>query len=152
MRKFSSKIAILFLISILYSACSSTKKVGENEQLLTKNILNINDTIIESEKIESLLYQKPNSSVLGFPLRLNMYNLAKDNPDSAYYNWLDRKPNRRKNLAKILSDKQVDRLSQSFLVSGLSRTLKNLGEEPVIIDNKKSLEIEKQIKRLLYLY
>ena len=146
MRKFSSKIAILFLISILYSACSSTKKVGENEQLLTKNILNINDTIIKSEKIESLLYQKPNSSVLGFPLRLNMYNLAKDNPDSAYYNWLDRKPNRRKNLAKILSDKQVDRLSQSFLVSGLSRTLKNLGEEPVIIDNKKVLKSRNRLK------
>ena len=51
LRKFSSKIAILFLISILYSACSSTKKVEDDEQLLTKNVLIVNDTVIKNERI-----------------------------------------------------------------------------------------------------
>lgn len=146
MRKFSSKIAILFIISILISACSSTKKVKENEQLLIKNTLIVNDTVLKNERIESLLYQEPNSNFLGFPLRLNLYNLAKDNPDSAYYNWLERKPNRRKNLAKILSEKQVDRLSQAFFISGLSRMLKKTGEAPVIIDEKKVLKSRNRLK------
>lgn len=148
MRKISSKIAILFLISILYSACSSTKKVEDDEQLLTKNILKVNDTVIKNERIESLLYQKPNSKLplLGTPLRLHLYNLAKENPDSSYYAWLDRKPNRRKKLAKLLSEKQVDRLSQSFMVSGLSRTLKNLGEKPVIIDESKVSKSKNRLK------
>lgn len=148
MRKISSKIAILFLISILYSACSSTKKVEDDEQLLTKNILKVNDTVIKSERIESLLYQKPNSKLplLGTPLRLHLYNLAKENPDSSYYAWLNRKPNCRKNLAKFLSEKQVDRLSQSFMVSGLSRTLKSLGEKPVIIDESKVGKSKNRLK------
>lgn len=146
LRNFLPKIAILFLFVALYSSCTSTKKVPEDKQLLTKNIISINDTIIKNEKIESLLYQKKNSSILGYPLRLNLYNLAKENADSSYYAWLDRKPNRRKNLAKLLSEKQVDRLSQSFFVSGLSSFLKRTGEPPVIIDSKKADKSTSKLK------
>lgn len=148
MRKISSKIAILFLTSIIYFACSPIKKVADDEQLLVKNKIVVNDTLLKNERIESLLYQKPNSRIplLGTPLRLFLYNLAKDNPDSSYFNWLDRKPNRKKNLTKILSKKQVERLSQSFFVSGLSRTLKNLGEKPVIIDENKVTKSKNRLK------
>lgn len=146
LKKNLSKIAILFLITVIYSSCSSTKKVPEDKLLLTKNTLIVNDTVLKNERIESLLYQKPNSNILGFPLRLHLYNLAKENPDSAYYNWLDKKPNRRQNLAKLLSNKQVDRLSKSFFVSGMSRFLKKTGEAPVIIDPKKVTNSKNKLK------
>ncbi|WP_205728649.1 BamA/TamA family outer membrane protein [Flavobacterium sp. J27] len=137
MKKIFPKIVFIFLTGTIFYSCSIVKKVPENKQLLLKNTVITNDTVVKNERVESLLSQKPNGKLLGFPLRLGLYNMAKDNPDSLYYAWLNRKPNRRENLAKIISNKQVDRLSQSFLVSGLSRFLKKTGEAPVIIDSIK---------------
>ena len=73
------------------SACNSLKRVGEDELLLTKNTVYADSTKVTSEEIKNLIVQKPNSSVLGYPLRLNLYNLAKENPDSMYRDWLYRK-------------------------------------------------------------
>lgn len=137
LKKIFPKIAFIFLTGTIFYSCSIVKKVPDNKQLLTKNVVITNDTIVKNERIESLISQKPNGKLLGFPLRLGLYNIAKDNPDSLYYAWLSRKPNRRENLAKLISNKQVDRLSQSFLVSGLSRFLKKTGEAPVVIDSIK---------------
>lgn len=144
MKKSLSKILLLFLIGIIYFSCSTTKKVPDGEKLLTQNIISVNDTVLKNDRIETLLYQAPNN-----PVKLRLYNLAKENPDSAYYSWLNRKPNRRKNLAKLLSEKQVDRLSQSFFVSGLSNFLKKTGEPPVLIDSKK---VERSVNKLKYYY
>ncbi|MEZ4853603.1 BamA/TamA family outer membrane protein [Flavobacterium sp.] len=144
-----SKILLLFVTGTLMYSCSTTKKVPIGKSLLVKNEIIENDTVINDEIVASLLYQKPNSGIGKFPIGLYMYNWAKDNPDSLYYNWLNRKPNRRENLAKIISNKQVDRLSQSFLVSGLSNFLKKTGQAPVIIDSKK---VERSVNRLKSYY
>ncbi len=148
MEKILSKIVLLFVTGSIIYSCSSVKKVPEGAQLLTKNTLLVNEKIIKDERIESLLSQKPNSKLplIGFPLRLSMYNMAKDKPDSLYYAWLERKPNRRKNLAKFLSNKQVDRLSESFIVSGFSNFLKRTGEAPVIIDEKRIQSSRNRLK------
>ncbi|UOX35455.1 BamA/TamA family outer membrane protein [Flavobacterium sediminilitoris] len=146
MKKLFPKITLIFLTGTIFYSCSIVKKVPEDGQLLTKNIILANDTIVKNERIENLLSQKPNGKLLGFPLRLGLYNLAKDNPDSLYYDWLNRKPNRRENLAKLISNKQVDRLSQSFLVSGLSRFLKKTGEAPVIINKIKINSTKNKLK------
>lgn len=148
MEKILSKIVLLFVTGSIIYSCSSVKKVPEGAQLLTKNTLLVNEKIIKDERIESLLSQKPNSKLplIGFPLRLSMYNMAKDKPDSLYYAWLERKPNRRNNLAKFLSNKQVDRLSESFIVSGFSNFLKRTGEAPVIIDEKRIQSSRNRLK------
>ncbi|MCU0350594.1 MAG: hypothetical protein MUF43_07165, partial [Flavobacterium sp.] len=121
MKKILSKIVLIFVFGSFIYSCSSIKKVPDGSQLLVKNTIVVNNKATSDERLQSLLSQKPNSRLplLGFPLRLNMYNMAKDNPDSLYYNWLNRKPERRNNMAKFLSNKQVDRLSESFVVSGL---------------------------------
>lgn len=123
----------------------------DGSQLLVKNTIVVNNKATSDERLQSLLSQKPNSRLplLGFPLRLNMYNMAKDNPDSLYYNWLNRKPERRNNMAKFLSNKQVDRLSESFVVSGFSNFLKQTGEAPVIIEDRR---IERSKNRLKAYY
>jgi outer membrane protein assembly factor BamA len=148
LEKILSKIVLLFVTGSIIYSCSSVKKVPEGAQLLTKNTLLVNEKTIKDERIESLLSQKPNSKLplIGFPLRLSMYNMAKDKPDSLYYAWLERKPNRRKNLAKFLSNKQVDRLSESFIVSGFSNFLKRTGEAPVIIDEKRIQSSRNRLK------
>ncbi|NAY92436.1 BamA/TamA family outer membrane protein [Muricauda sp. JGD-17] len=137
-----AKIVLLSLIVTLLG-CNTLKKVGDDELLLTKNTLYADEEKITDSDIKSLIAQKPNSTVLGYPLRLNLYNLAKDNPDSLFQNWLHRKEKREKRLNNLLSKKQVHRLKESFLVSGASEFLKRIGEPPVIIDTtltNKSLE------------
>ena len=146
MKKIFPKITFIFLTGIIFYSCSIVKKVPDEKQLLTKNTIITNDTLVKSERVESLLSQKPNGKLLGFPFRLSLYNIAKENPDSLYYVWLNKKPNRRENLAKLLSNKQVDRLSESFLVSGLSRFLKKTGEAPVIISTAKINSTQKKIQ------
>lgn len=138
---------LLLLLSIL--SCNTLKKVEEDELLLTKNTILVDDEKVNSSEIKGLIRQKPNSSVLGYPLKLNLYNLAKENPDSSYQDWLHRKDKREKRLNNLLSEKQVNRLGESFLVKGFSEFLKNIGEPPVIID---TTETNKSVNKLKAYY
>ncbi|WP_293299066.1 BamA/TamA family outer membrane protein [Allomuricauda sp.] len=143
-----AKIGLLFLL-LCISGCNTLKKVGEDELLLTKNSIFVDDEKVNNSEIKGLISQKPNSSVLGYPLKLNLYNLAKENPDSSFQDWLNRKEKREKRLNKLLSEKQVNRLRESFMVSGASEFLKRIGEPPVIID---TAETNKSIRRLKAFY
>lgn len=116
-----------------------------NERLLLENEIIVNNKKETNENITNLLYQQPNSNVLGYRLRLQMYNAAKVNPDSSYQAWLDKHRKGEHFLTNLLSAKQVDRLGTSFFVSGLSRTLKDLGEAPVLYNNERT---KKSIIRL----
>ncbi|WP_282056848.1 BamA/TamA family outer membrane protein [Maribacter luteus] len=138
----SAKISLLFF-AIALASCNTLKRVDENELLLTKNNIYADDEKVNNEDIHSLIIQNPNSTLLGYPLRLNLYNLAKQDPDSSFQNWLYKKEKRKDRLVRLLSEKQVDRLGESFLVKGLSEWLKKIGEPPSIIDTsntRRSLE------------
>lgn len=128
-----AKIGLLFL-AIAFSSCNTLRRVDENELLLTKNTIYADDQKVTNEDIQSLIVQKPNSTLLGYPLRLNLYSLAKQDPDSSFQSWLYKKEKRKQRLAKLLSEKQVERLGESFMVKGLSEWLKNVGEPPTVID------------------
>ncbi|HLT51969.1 MAG TPA: hypothetical protein VKZ93_08420, partial [Arenibacter sp.] len=132
-----TKISLL-LLAIAITSCNTLKRVGENELLLTKNLIYADSTKVTDEDIHSLIFQKPNSTLLGYPLRLNLYNLAKKNPDSSYRAWLHKKEKREQRLINFLSKKQVERLGESFFVSGASAWLKNIGEPPAVIDTFKT--------------
>lgn len=119
------------------------KRVGENEHLLTKTNVYINDKKASSEKINELINQRPNNKLLGFPLRLHIYNLARDNRDSLFEAWLDKNPKKRARLTKRLSKKQLDQLKNSAL--GFNNWLRKTGEAPVILD---SLRTERSKKTL----
>jgi len=128
-----AKISLILLV-IAITSCNALKRVDNDELLLTKNIVTTDGKKVKNEDVYSLISQKPNSTLLGYPLRLNLYNLAKENPDSSYQVWLHKKPKRIEKLTKLLSKKQVDRLGESFMVKGASKWLKNIGESPAIID------------------
>lgn len=143
MKKYLTKISFIILILLLFVACNTTKRVADGKRLLMKNEISVDGKEINDEKVFFQLYQKPNSSILGYRLRLNLFNLSKPNADSTYANWLNKKSNRKANLSKLLSQKQVDRLGKSFIVSGWSDFLIKTGEAPVIYDTdftKKSLK------------
>ncbi|MBD0778509.1 BamA/TamA family outer membrane protein [Maribacter sp. ANRC-HE7] len=141
----SAKISLLFF-AIVLASCNALKRVDENELLLTKNTIYADGEKVNNEDIQSLIIQNPNSTLLGYPLRLNLYNLAKQNPDSSFQNWLYKKEKRKDRLVKLLSEKQVVRLGESFLVKGMSEWLKNIGEPPAVIDTSDTRRTLERLK------
>ncbi len=136
---------IVFLVAISLLSCNAVKKVEDDQFLLTESTIFADSAKVNQSEVKNLLTQRPNSSILGYPLRLNLYNIAKEKPDSLYQDWLTRKPKREQRLNNWLSRKQVKRLEQSFVVSGFSSLMKRVGEAPAIID---PLKAQKSVDRL----
>lgn len=149
MKKISTKISLFILIGIIISACNAEKRVPDGKQLLASNQILVNGKKINDEGVHNQLYQKPNGTLLGYRLRLNLYNLANLNPDSTYQAKFTNHPGKYERKAKWLSAKQVDRLGKSFWYHGIHDFLKKTGEPPVIIDSAKT---KKSISRLKYYY
>ena len=90
MQQTLSKILILIIIARCFTSCDAVKRVAEDEHLLTKNTVLINEKKDNTETINNLLYQEPNRKILGVPLRLHIYNMARPNRDSLFENWLNK--------------------------------------------------------------
>ena len=149
MKKISAKISLFILIGIIIAACNAEKRVPKGKQLLASTQIAVNGKKTNNEDIHEQLYQKPNSTLLGFRLRLNLYNLANLNPDSTYQAKFTNNPGKYERKSKWLSAKQVDRLGKSFWYHGIHDFLKKTGEPPVIIDSTKT---KKSVARLKYYY
>ena len=151
MSKFFPKIALFIITSLCFFSCSITKRVPEGENLLLENSVYLNNKKTTKEEVLNQLYQQPNSSlpILGYRLRLNLYNLAVQNADSLYHTWLDTHPKKAKKLENFLSKKQVDRLGESFLIAGINNFLIRTGEAPVLYD---TIQTTKSITRLKNYY
>jgi hypothetical protein len=117
--------------------------------LLTKNEILVDGKKESNEDVTNQLYQKPNSSLLGYRLRLNIFNLASPNPDSIYKAKFIKNPDKYTQMAKWLSKKQVDRLGKSFYYYGIHKFLKKTGEAPVILDQKST---DRSLSRLQSYY
>lgn len=142
MKRLPAKIS-LFIIICLITSCNVVKRVGEDEYLLTQSSLEVNDKKISDEVVKNLIVQNPNSKLFGYPLRLHIYNLARDNKDSLFNAWLNKHPKRKQRLINKLSEKQLNKLEETSL--GFNRWLRTTGEAPVIID---SLKTKKSIDKL----
>lgn len=141
----SSKITLFFIISLFF-ACSEVRKIKPTEYLLHENKILVNGKVNTSEEVENQLYQRPNSRLLGFKSRLQIYNLTKKNADSSYNAWLLKTPNRKKKLVKLLSEKQVEQLGKTFIVSGYNNLFKKIGEPPAIFDVVRTDKSKKRLK------
>lgn len=137
-----SKILVFYVLIACFLSCNSTKRVAEDKYLLTNNTVVINDKTESSETINNLIDQKPNRKILGIPLRLHIYNLAREKRDSLFETWLDKNPKRRERLTRKLSKKQLNKLKESSL--GFNKWLKKTGEAPVVVDEEKT---EKTVNR-----
>ncbi|MFN8274209.1 MAG: BamA/TamA family outer membrane protein [Flavobacteriaceae bacterium] len=112
---------------------------------MTKSEILVNDKKVSTEEVSALVYQKPNTSILGFHLRLHLYNWANLKHDSIYKAKFVKNPEKYKRMSKLLSAKQVNRLGHSFWYEGIHEFLRKTGEAPVILDKKST---EKSLQRL----
>ncbi len=144
-----TKIVFVVVSAIFLISCNAIKRVPEDEFLLTKNEIFVDSIKSNDTKLKNQLYQKPNVRIplLGTPLRLHIYNLAKKNADSSYTTWLEKNPRLERRMINFLSKKQVNRLGEGW--SGFNNWLKETGEPPVIIDPS---IVNKSVKRLQSYY
>jgi len=61
-----------------------------------------------------------------------------------YQDWLQRKPNRKKNMARFFSKKQTDRLGVA--ISGINEWIKKTGEAPSIVEELKAKRSAKRLQ------
>lgn len=128
----------------LFPSCDAVKRVPKNDYLLTKNTVLINGKKNNTETIDNLLYQKTNRKLLGIPIRLHIYNLARPNIDSIVDANINKKPGKKEKLQKLLSKKQLDNYIESR--KGFNNWLKKTGEAPVVVDSAKTRKSIKNLK------
>lgn len=138
---FLTILTFFILLSGLVS-CNPTKNVADNTYLLTQNTILVDKDKQNSEVLQSLLYQKPNSSILGTPFRLHIYNITKPNLDSILH--LKLEDTVQPKLKKTLSKKQYYKLQASK--QRFNNWLKKTGEAPVIFQEGKAKKTTKRLK------
>ncbi len=125
------------------------KRVGKDEHLLTENEVIVNDKKNNTEVIDNILIQKPNSQLgigkLSFPLRLHIYNLARPNIDSILNEKIYNDPKKAAWKTKLLSKKQLVKDIESR--KKLNSWLKKTGEAPVIVNEEKTKKSSEQLKK-----
>lgn len=136
--KNNCKILILFIgISLLlFSSCNTVKYVADNEHLLKKNTVNVNDKKNKSNDVLDYIIQRPNKTALTIPVGLNFYNLGNKEFLNTYEVWKDSFPGREKTLKAVLSEKQ-SRVYRKARID-LNNWFFKKGEAPVILDSAKT--------------
>ena len=143
------KISLIILISLVITSCNVVKRVGENNHLLTHTSVYVNDKKITSEEITNLIYQKPNNKLLGlFPLRLHIYNLARQSIDSILESKIYNNQKKTAWKTKVLSKKQLDKDIESR--KSFNKWLRNTGEAPVIIDTIRTIKSKNKLDRYYF--
>ncbi|MCL5130042.1 BamA/TamA family outer membrane protein [Algibacter sp. L4_22] len=140
-----NNILISLVCFICITACDSLKRVAEEDHVLSENTILVNGKKENTEILNNLLYQKPNTKIpiLGVPLRLHVYNLARPNIDSIINADLNKRPNKKKHLENFLSKKQLNKYIESK--TKFNAWLKKTGEAPIIVNE---LKTKKSIIRL----
>lgn len=121
-----SILFILFGISLLlFSSCNSVKYVADNEHLLTKNTITINDKKNADNDINSYVVQRPNRLTLGVPVALHFYNWGDRELETSFLKWRDSFPDKKKRPKKLKKSK-------------FNHWKFKNGEAPVILDSIKT--------------
>ena len=128
------KIIIIFFLIIFFGSCSITKNLNENDYVLEKNRVLINDKLIQSDSLDRLIVLKENKKFLGVPVQSLIYQSGFKNTDSIFTDW-EKNKNNRKGLKKFLSKKQFLQLKK-YYQSWNEWKLKN-GEAVSLIDSLK---------------
>ena len=125
-----TKLPLFLLIVILFFSCDITRKLKDDQFLISEQTIKSDDTLVTNNEIYRQLSQQVNSKLIGFPLKLQIYNLAKSEPEERFIHWMAKKKKREKRMVSLLSKKQIIRLKKVWV--GINNSIKNTGEIPTI--------------------
>lgn len=135
MRNICKKNIFTISICLFLSSCSVVEKIPPQQNLLAQNKLEIAGGNLDKATIERYYLQTPNKKILGLPLGVFIYNLANEQAEENYQQYLEKHPKMKAFLVKLLSEKQIRRLGASFLVAGKERLLMKIGSPAVVVDS-----------------
>ena len=141
------RLLIFSLICSTFS-CDVMKRVKKDEHLLVNNTVVVNEKTTSTETIENLQYQKPNGTLLGIPLRIHIFNLARPNIDSILKAKVLDNPRKVAWKTKLLSEKQFYGELQSR--KNFNNWLKKTGEAPTIYNEKKAERTALALKKYYF--
>lgn len=147
MYKFIAKIVLIIISITIITSCNSVKRLSDEEYLLKENTIHVNNKKSKDIILESYLRQKPNQKALGVPIGLHIYNWSNPNFEETYEEWRKNHPNTKGFVKTIFSDKQVKTIYK--FNKSLNNNIKKTGEEPVIVNDKKT---KKSVKTLADYY
>ena len=133
------------MLSLCFYKCSSTKNIAPSQSVLVREAFLKNGTLLKRDLTKQLSVSPPNTKAFGIPVKLHIYNLAKENPDSLFNDWLNKKPKRNERLTKIYSEKQVDQLKK--YKRNFNFWLKKSGEPPSIYFENNSNNTSKRLEQ-----
>jgi outer membrane translocation and assembly module TamA len=113
--KVMKKLSFCFLLILFFAACNSTKRVAENEHMLTQNYVFVDSVRDKSTSLEKYILQKPNAKFLGAPIGLYFYNLGSYENPKTPLKWGEKYPKKYKFIKNIFSEKQSIAYAKSFI-------------------------------------
>ena len=140
-----TKIIILSMLSLCFCNCSSIKNIAPNQNLLVKERFVLDGTPLKQKLTKQLSVFPPNTKLLGIPARLHIYNLASENSDSLFDDWIIKDPKRRDRITRIYSDKQVEQLRN--YKNSFNFWLKKSGEPPSIFTQNNAINTSERLKQ-----
>tara|TARA_B110000091_G_scaffold112396_1_gene121560 strand:- start:874 stop:1320 length:447 start_codon:yes stop_codon:yes gene_type:complete len=109
------KLSFCFLLILFFAACNSTKRVAENEHMLTQNYVFVDSVRDKSTSLEKYILQKPNATFLGAPIGLYFHNLGSYEHPKTSLKWGEKYPKKYKFIKNIFSEKQSIAYAKSFI-------------------------------------
>jgi outer membrane protein assembly factor BamA len=106
--------SLIILIAILFSSCSPVKKVPDDEFLLDRYKIKVNEGKVKKDEIKNYVRQKPNKRILGIRFHLWLYNSSRKDKDKGFSNWLKTIGEEPVIYDEYLSNKTIDQLKSYF--------------------------------------
>ena len=88
MRLPCTKVMILIWLSLTLANCAGTKKLTPNQHLIVKQSFAKNDKPLSQDPVLALSQTKVNQRLFGIPLKLNIYQLANNQPGERFDRWI----------------------------------------------------------------
>lgn len=142
-----NKVIIAFVGLFLFS-CNAVKYVGEDEYLLTKNKIYVNERLSYKSELKDYLIQRPNVKVLGVPVSLYFYNLGNADFQEDFDQWLLDHPGTFNFVSNTFTTKHAVGLSNSY--SGFNKWFLETGEAPSIYDPVKAEKSSENLRKYYF--
>ena len=137
-------IKLLFIFLVLES-CSSSRL--NDKIIIDKNEVYEDGRLLSNSPVNFIITTQSNKKFLGIPFGKILYESSSSNTTDKFDLWINKKENRRKNLERVISNKQIIALNN--YTSKFNEWLRKTGEPPAFL-KKNEIEISK--KRVVQYY
>ena len=141
----NTNLVKLFFISLFLESCSTIRI--NDKIIIDKNEVYENNRLLSNSPVNLIITTPSNKKFIGIPIGKILYESANPDPNDKFNYWLQKKEKRRKNLQKIISNKQINALKNYSLK--FNNWLKKTGEPPALL---KKTDIEVSKKRIIKYY